>query len=102
MADNTSQNSAAARKKLAGQAKKKETSVSDLLSQIEQSRARENLRAAGKAVPDSLQSMKLPMIKQAKEVGSPVDSLLVEEIRRRSRFNAGLEKAPKRKVPFQR
>lgn len=99
MADNTTQNSAAARKKLADKAKKKETSVSDLLSQIEQSRARENMRAVGKAIPDSL---KLPTLKQAKEVGSPVDSLLVEEIRRRSRFNAGLEKAPKKKIPFQR
>jgi len=94
MADNTTQNSASARKKLGDKAKKKETSVSDLLSQIEQSRARENMRAVG-AVPDSVV---LPTIKQAKEVGSPVDSLLVEEIRRRRAF----ARAPKRKIPFQR
>jgi hypothetical protein len=93
--DNNTQNSASARKKLGDKAKKKESSVSDLLSQIEQSRARENMRAVG-AVPDSVI---LPTIKQAKEVGSPVDSLLVEEMRRRSRF---VQKAPKRKIPFQR
>jgi hypothetical protein len=98
-----SSSSAAARKKLAAKAKKKETSVSDLLSQIEQSRARANMRVV-KNQPEAPGMSQLPTIKEARKVGSPVDSLLVEEIRRREKFGTppGMPRGVKKKPRFER
>jgi len=81
-------------------AKKKETSVSDLLSQIEQSRARTNMRA----VQNQPSLPALPTVKEARKVGSPVDSLLVEEIRRREKFGTppGMPRGVKKKPRFER
>ena len=92
MADNNSQNSGVKRKRETN-AYRKPSLMEKLMS----------IGAPKIVVPPTTQvapdSMVLPTLKQAREAGSPVDSLLVEEIRRRNRF---MEKAPKRKVPFQR
>lgn len=83
-----------------GKPKKKET-LADLLNQIEKANAKEEARKKGSLPPISSlepQRSQVPALKQAKGM-SAADSLMQEELRRRSRF---MQKAPKRKVPFQR